>query len=127
MKPRPTMLLGIAILLTAIPLFGHHSFATEWDGNKPVTLTGAVMRLDLMNPHCWLYLNVKEANGTTTSWGVELGPVAEMHRQGWDKTSVNPGSTITVEGFLAKKGSNMASAHLVKLASGKIIFTSAKE
>ena len=80
------------------------------------------MMLDLVNPHSWLYVNVKDAKGALISWGIELGPIRDLQLQGWDKTTVKPGTEVSVEGFQAKNGGNTVSARAVKLADGKMLF-----
>ena len=102
MKTKPTLLLGFFVVLSALPLWAHHSFATQYDTDKPITIKGSVMMLDLVNPHSWLYLNVKGAKGELVNWGIELGPIRDLQVQGWDKTTVKPGTEVSVEGFPAK-------------------------
>jgi hypothetical protein len=122
MKIKPTLLLAVFILLTAIPILAHHSFATEYDTNKPVVLKGSVMMLDFVNPHSWLYINVKDTKGKVVSWGIELGPIRDLQLQGWDKTTVKPGVEVAIEGFPAKNGSKTVSAKSVKLPDGRTLF-----
>ena len=122
MRIKPTLLLGVLVLLAAVPAVAHHAFATEYDTGKAVTLKGSVMMLDLVNPHSWLYINVKDAKGKLVSWGIELGPIRDLQLQGWDKTSVKPGIEVSIEGFPAKNGSKTISAKSVKLPDGKTLF-----
>jgi uncharacterized protein DUF6152 len=123
MKAKPTVLMGaVVILLAAIPLLAHHSFATQYDTEKAITLKGSVMMLDLVNPHSWLYINVKDAKGALISWGIELGPIRDLQVQGWDKTTVRPGTEVAIEGFPAKNGSKTLSAKSVRLPDGKTLF-----
>lgn len=122
MKTKPTLLLGILVVLSALPLWAHHSFATQYDTDKPITVKGSVVMLDLVNPHSWLYLNVKGAKGELVNWGIELGPVRDLQVQGWDKTTVKPGTEVSVEGFPAKNGSKTVSAKIVKLSDGRMLF-----
>ena len=122
MKTKPTLLMGILVILWAVPLFAHHSFATQYDTNKAIVLKGSVMMLDLVNPHSWLYINVKDAKGALISWGIELGPIRDLQLQGWDKTTIRPGTEVAIEGFPAKNGSKTVSAKSVRLADGRTLF-----
>jgi len=110
------------VLAAAIPVLAHHSFAAEFDANKTTTLTGAVTKLDWINPHARLFVDVKAADGKLTSWEIELGPPAILMRSGWTKNSVKAGDMVTVNGALAKDGTNLANARTVTLANGTKVF-----
>jgi uncharacterized Zn ribbon protein len=122
MRTKPTLLLGVFVFLSAVPLFAHHSFATQYDKDNPITLKGSVTMLDLVNPHSWLYVHVKDAKGELISWGIELGPIRDLQVQGWDKTTVKPGTEVAIEGFPAKNGSKTVSAKIVRLPDGRTLF-----
>ena len=123
MKSRLAVLIaGFGIVVTAAPLAAHHSFAAEYDAAKPVTLKGAVTRVEWTNPHARFYVDVKDDKGTVTNWNLELASPNVLSRQGWTRKSLNVGDVITVEGSLAKDGSKMANARNVTLANGKRIF-----
>ena len=109
----------IAVILMAAPALAHHSFANEYDKNKAFTLKGTVTKLDLLNPHSWLYINVKDANGKIVSWGIEMPPPHDLAKQGVRKDSMPIGMEVTVEGFLAKNGSNLVNGKTVRLADGR--------
>jgi len=109
----------IAALLAVIPVYAHHPFATEYDSNKPVTLTGTVTKMDWTNPHAYLYMDVKGDDGKTTSWTMELGNPKKLQDAGWMKDSVKMGDQVTVEGWRARDGSNHANANTVTLPDGK--------
>ena len=109
----------VTALLAGAPVFAHHSFANEYDKNKAFTLKGTVTKLDLFNPHSWLYINVKDANGKIVSWGIEMPPPHDLAKQGVRKDSIPIGMEVTVEGFLAKNGANLVNGKTVRLADGR--------
>jgi hypothetical protein len=100
----------------------HHSFAAEFDAAKPVELKGIVTRIDWVNPHAWIYLDVKDEKGNVISWGCELGSPNLLTRNGWTRESLKAGESIIVTGSQAKDGSHIANARTVRLADGKRIF-----
>jgi hypothetical protein len=122
MKSRLAVLITGFGLMVSAPLSAHHSFAAEYDAAKPVTLKGAVTRVEWTNPHARFYVDVKDDKGTVTNWNLELASPNVLTRQGWTRKSLNVGDVITVEGSLAKDGSKMANARLVTLSSGKRVF-----
>lgn len=99
--------------------FAHHAFAAEFDQNKQVTLTGTVTKVAWENPHAWFYMDVKDANGQVTNWGFECGSPAVLFKQEWKKGTVKPGDTLTVVGYRAKSGANVAAARIVTLPDGR--------
>ena len=109
-------------LLAAVPVFAHHSFAAEFDGNKKVTLTGVVTKVDWVNPHAYIYVDVKGEDGEVVNWAIETGAPNALYRQGWRKDDVKVGNTVTLEAFLAKDGSHTAAARNVKLPDGREVF-----
>ena len=98
---------GVLILLVScvLPLAAHHSFAAEFDDKQPVKLDGTVVKFDFMNPHSWIYLDVKNPDGATVRWSVETGSTNALFRRGWRKESLRPGDHITIDAFRAKDGS----------------------
>ena len=110
------------VLVSAAPVVAHHSFAAEYDATKPITIRGAVSKIEWTNPHARFYVDVKEADGTTSTWNLELASPNVLVRNGWTRKSLNIGDEITVQGSTAKDGSKMANARVVTLGNGKRVF-----
>jgi len=109
-------------LMLAVPVFAHHSFAAQYDRDKPITLVGPVTKVDWINPHARFFVDVKDANGKVVNWEVELAAPAMLMRRGWTRSSLKLGESVTVSAFLAKDGSNLANASTVTLVDGRKVF-----
>jgi hypothetical protein len=101
----------------------HHSFAAEFDDTKPIKMTGTITKVEWTNPHIWFYLDVKNADGTTTMWGFAGGAPGQLMRRGIVKDQLKLGETVVVEGFRAKDGSNNASGGRVTFPDGRNVLT----
>jgi hypothetical protein len=113
---------GFGLLVSAVPMLAHHSFAAEYDSTKPMKVTGTVSKVEWMNPHARFYVDVKEANGSLSTWNFELGAIPVLLKQGWTKNSLHIGDKVTVDGSLAKDGSKTANARSVVLSDGRKVF-----
>jgi hypothetical protein len=108
--------------ICADTILAHHSFAAQYDRNKPATLIGPVTKIDWINPHARFFMDVKDAGGKVANWEVELAAPAMLLRRGWTRSSLKVGEDVTVNGSLAKDGSNLLNASSVTLSDGKKVF-----
>ncbi|MBV8844574.1 MAG: hypothetical protein JO307_17345 [Bryobacterales bacterium] len=117
------LLAALAVLLfTANLSSAHHSFEAEYDVNKLVTVSGIVARFEWTNPHALLYINGNDAEGKAGSWKFEMGAPGGLESRGWKKTDLHNGDQVTVDGYAAKDGTNLANARTVTLADGRKLF-----
>jgi hypothetical protein len=116
--------LAAAVLLAAMTaqVAAHHSFAAEFDANKPVLLRGTVTKMEWINPHTWMHIDVRNDDGTVTKWMIEGGTPNTLLRRGFTRDSVRVGTEITVEGYQAKNGANRANGRDLILADGSRLF-----
>jgi hypothetical protein len=109
-------------MICAVPAWAHHAFAAEFDAKKPVHLEGVVSKVELINPHSWIHVDVKGADGTVTSWMVEAGSPNVLLRRGFTKATISTGTPVVVEGYQSKDGSQRANGRDITLPNGQKLF-----
>lgn len=127
MKLNRILPLAALLLSSAVATLAHHSFDAEFDRNKPITLKGTVTKVEFMNPHMWIYMDVKDEKGVVTAWQIEGGAPNSLRRNGWTVNSVQKGESITVDGTMSKDGSKTVNARSIVAANGKRLFAGSSE
>jgi len=107
----------------ALPLAAHHAFAAEFDVNQPVKVRGSVTKVEWVNPHAWIYVDVKGPDGQVVNWHFELGPPNALFRLGWKKDAIPTGTQVEITGFRAKNGENVGNGRSIILPDGKELFS----
>jgi hypothetical protein len=113
---------GLAMWGAAASVSAHHAFAAEFDAKKPVNFKGTVTKMEWINPHTWLHVDVKKADGTVENWAIEAGTPNVLFRRGFTKESLLPGTEVVIEGYQSKDGTHRANGRNLTLPNGKMLF-----
>ena len=122
MRTKSVMIAGIVLLAATVPALAHHAFTAEFDANQPIKFRGTVAKIELINPHSWFHVDVKEPDGKVTRWMVEGGTPNTLLRRGFTKASLPLGTEIVVDGYRSKDGSNRVNGRDITFPDGKKIF-----
>ncbi len=114
--------LGLCLAATGASLAAHHAFAAEFDANRPITFTGTITKMEWLNPHVWLHMEVKKPDGTTEVWAFEAGTPNVLFRRGFTKDSLLPGVVVKVEGYQAKDGTRRGNGRDLTFQDGRKLF-----
>ena len=120
------LLVALAGILAGavVPVFAHHAFSAEFDQSKPIKVSGEITKLEWVNPHAWIFLDVKGPDGRAVAWRFEMGAPNALLRAGWSRNDVKVGTTVTISGFLARAGGPVGNAFQVRLPDGRDLFAS---
>jgi hypothetical protein len=122
MQTKPLVLFSLACALASTPVWAHHAFSAEFDANKQVNLRGTIVKMEWINPHAWIHLDVKGSDGATVRWEIEMGPPNALLKRGWSKKDVPAGIEVVVVGYQAKDGANRANGRDITFPDGKKLF-----
>ena len=116
------LLVGLGIAIAAVPVSGHHAFAAEFDANNPIKMSGTVTKMEWINPHTWIHIDVKQPDGSVEPWMIEGGPPNALYRRGFTRDSLPIGIEILVDGFRAKDGSRRGNGTDLTFPDGRKLF-----
>ena len=122
MRTKLAVLIAGLIILAAVPVWAHHAFAAEFDAKRPVHFEGVVTKVELINPHAWIHVDVKQPDGTVVNWMFEAGSPNVLLRRGFTKATVPQGTPVVVDGYQSKDGSNRANGRDITLPDGRKLF-----
>jgi hypothetical protein len=118
------MIAGLSLAAMVAPVRAHHAFAANFDANKPVKFNAVITKMEWINPHVWMHIDVKQPDGSVEQWMIEAGSPNMLFRRGIDKNSVAPGMEIVVDGYQARDGSRRANGRDLTFADGRKLFLS---
>jgi hypothetical protein len=126
MRNQFSVMVGVGLLavLAALPAWAHHAFSAEYDNTKPLKLEGTVKKVEWINPHSWITIDVKKADGTLETWEIEAGSPNSMFRRGFNRNSLPTGIVVVINGYHARDGSNRANGGNIRFADGRQLFLS---